>query len=161
MSRKKVDINDIEKPDFLDFIQLLIKHEARYLIVGGYAVAFHGSPRFTEDLDIWIEKSEENAERMMAVVKDFGFASLGLTKEDFLQKDYITQLGYPPLRIDILNDLANVPFEEAWNNKTVWKVGKGFEINFVGLKALIDAKKTAGRGKDLMDLKNLKKRNKL
>lgn len=146
--------------DFNDFIELLNKHEARYLIVGGYAVAIHGYPRYTGDMDIWIEKTDENALKLVSVVKEFGFASLNLTKDDFLRKDFITQIGYPPLRIDVLNDLANVSFEEAWNNKKVIE-DNGLTINFIGLKALIDAKETAGRDKDLTDIKRLKKRNNL
>ena len=88
-------------PDFEDFIQLLNQHKVDYMVVGGYAMAFHGRPRYTGDLDIWIDISESNAEKMLLVIKDFGFSSLGFKKEDFLKENLINQLGYPPLRIDI------------------------------------------------------------
>lgn len=99
--------------NFIEFIELCNQYGVRYLVVGGYAVGIHGYPRNTGDMDIWIEKSDSNADNMMKVIERFGFASLGLTKEDFLTKDYITQLGYPPLRIDILSDLAEINFIEA------------------------------------------------
>ncbi|MBI2729455.1 MAG: hypothetical protein HYX40_01650 [Sphingobacteriales bacterium] len=120
----------------------------------------HGFPRYTGDMDIWIERSEVNAIQMLKVVDGFGFASLNMSKEDFMKKDYVTQLGFPPLRIDILNDLANVPFKEAWDNREV-KTIANTNINFIGLKELLNAKKAAGRQKDLEDIKRLKKRNKL
>lgn len=110
-------------------------------------------------MDIWIEKTEENAKKLVLVVEDFGFSSLGLMSEDFLKNDYITQIGYPPLRIDILNDLANISFEEAWGNKKVI-MDETLPVNFIGLHELIKAKKEAGRDKDLLDIKELKKRNK-
>ncbi|MGN6493035.1 MAG: hypothetical protein ACTHLE_13635 [Agriterribacter sp.] len=105
--------------DFLDFIALCNNHGVRYLIVGGYAVSVHGYPRSTKDMDICIERSEENATKMVRVIKDFGFDSLDISETDFLEKNFITQLGYEPLRIDILNDLDGVAFEEAWENKQV------------------------------------------
>jgi predicted nucleotidyltransferase len=146
--------------NFTDFITLLNKYDVKYLVVGGYAVVVHGFPRYTGDMDIWILKSEENADRLVKVVEEFGFKSVGLTREDFLKKDFITQLGYPPLRIDILNDLANVAFEEAWKNKKAVHI-EGLDVHFIGLRDLIDAKETAGREKDIQDIKRLKKRNKL
>ena len=105
--------------DFLEFIALCNKHEVRYLVIGGYAVSIHGYPRSTKDMDVCIEMSEENAAKMVRVIKDFGFGSLNLSEIDFLNKDFITQLGYEPLRIDILNDLDGVLFVEAWINKKV------------------------------------------
>lgn len=84
-------------PDFEDFIKLLNKHEVDYMIIGGYAMAFHGKPRYTGDLDIWIDISQFNAEKMLLVIEDFGFASLNFDKEDFLKENLINQLGYPPL----------------------------------------------------------------
>ena len=99
--------------DFEDFVKLLNKHKVAYMVVGGYALAFHGKPRHTGDLDIWINISEENAKRMLQVLKDFGMSSLGFQKEDFLKPGYVTQIGYPPLRIDILNNIDGVEFSEA------------------------------------------------
>jgi len=87
--------------DFIDFLKLCNKYEVKYLVIGGYAVSIHGYPRYTKDLDICIELSEENAGKMVQVINDFGLESLGLTKEDFIKKNFITQIGYEPLRIDI------------------------------------------------------------
>src|ERR1700753_1612066 len=94
--------------DFEDFVALLNTHQVDYMVVGGYALAFHGIPRHTGDLDIWIDVSNSNAEKMCAVITDFGMASLGIQKSDFLKKGIITQIGYPPLRIDILNEIDGV-----------------------------------------------------
>jgi hypothetical protein len=91
--------------DFKEFIELLNGHKVRYLVVGGYAVAFHGHPRYTKDLDVWIELSSENADKVIKALEDFGFGSMGLKSEDFLESDQIIQLGYPPNRIDILASL--------------------------------------------------------
>ncbi|WP_230383887.1 hypothetical protein [Pedobacter endophyticus] len=87
--------------DFEDFLLLLNQYEVDYLIVGGYAMAFHGKPRYTGDLDVWIDISEENASKMVMVINDFGFASVGFTKADFSKPNLINQIGFPPLRIDI------------------------------------------------------------
>src|ERR1700744_2458440 len=100
--------------DFEDFVVLLNKHKVDYMVVGGYALAFHGKPRHTGDLDIWIDISDTNAERMCLVINDFGMSSLGMHKEDFLQAGIITQIGYPPLRIDILNEIDGVVFKESY-----------------------------------------------
>lgn len=98
----------IFEEDFVDFINLLNRHKVEYMVVGAHALAFHGRPRHTGDLDIWIKPSIFNAEKMINVIDDFGFSSLGLVKEDFLKDNYVTQLGYPPLRIDILNSISGV-----------------------------------------------------
>jgi len=145
--------------DFLDFVKLCQKHEVKYLVIGGFAVSIHGYPRYTKDLDICIELSEMNAERMLEVIKDFGFASLKLTKDDFLKPDFITQLGHEPVRIDILNDLDGVPFTRAWENKKMITY-EGVEIAFIGYNELLIVKEKAGRPQDLSDVSTLKKRNK-
>lgn len=110
---------------------------------------------------IWIciKISEENAVKMVQVINDFGFASLKLTKEDFLKRDFITQLGHEPVRIDILNDLSGVPFEQAWENKKVM-VFEGATINFIGYADLLKVKEKAGRPQDIADISKLKSRNK-
>jgi len=145
--------------DFLDFIGLCNQYNVKYLVIGGYAVAIHGYPRYTKDLDVSIEMSEENAERVVRVINDFGLSSLRLTKEDFLKENFVTQLGYDPIRIDILNDLEVVTFDEAWRNK---KVVTMFDvsINFIGLEELLKIKAKAGRKQDIADIDKLEKRNK-
>jgi hypothetical protein len=107
----------IFEQDFIDFIELLNRHKVDYMIVGAHALAYHGRPRHTGDLDIWIKPSSKNASRMIKVLNDFGFGSLGLTEQDFLKENYVTQLGYPPLRIDILNAISGVEFDEAYINR--------------------------------------------
>lgn len=89
--------------DFKEFIASLNANQVRYLVIGGYAVAFHGYPRYTKDIDIWIERNEANAARMVEALEDFGFGSLGLQADDFVEADQIIQLGYPPARIDLVN----------------------------------------------------------
>ena len=145
--------------DFLDFIALCNKHAVKYLVIGGYAVSVHGYPRSTKDMDVCIEMSVENAEKMIAVIKDFGFESVELSESDFLSKNFITQLGYEPLRIDILNDLDGVSFAEAWGNKKVVIISE-VEINFIGYNELLKVKEKAGRPQDIADISMLKKRNK-
>ena len=100
--------------DFKEFIELLNEHSVRYLVVGGYAVAFHGYPRYTKDIDIWIELSLENADKILKALNEFGFGSLDLTPDDFLESDQIIQLGYPPNRIDILTTLKDLKFEDCY-----------------------------------------------
>jgi predicted nucleotidyltransferase len=143
--------------DFEDFVKLLIKHEVEYLIVGGYALAFHGKPRHTGDLDIWINISENNATRILMVLDDFGMSSMGLKKQDFLQPGYITQIGYPPLRIDILNSIDGVDFKNAIQNMNQVEVGKGFSINYIGLRDFVKNKQAVGRSQDLVDIQEIQK----
>jgi len=88
--------------DFKEFIQLLNENHVKYLVIGGYAVAIHGHPRYTKDIDIWIEMSEENSEKLIISLTQFGFGTLGLTAQDFQAPDQIIQLGYPPNRIDLI-----------------------------------------------------------
>ena len=145
--------------DILDFVELCNKHEVRYLVIGGYAVSIHGHPRSTKDIDVCIEMSELNASKMISVINEFGFGSLKLNKEDFLKKDLVTQLGFPPLRIDILNDLDGVNFEEAWNNKKIVTF-EHVPVNFIGYNELLIVKQKSGRSQDIADIELLKKRNK-
>lgn len=117
-------------PDFEDFIQFLNQYEVDYMIVGGYAMAFHGSPRYTGDLDIWIDISESNAEKMLLVINAFGFSSLGFKKEDFLKENLINQIGYPPLRIDILTNIDGIDFKEAYTQKQVIEI-EDLKANYI------------------------------
>lgn len=145
--------------DFVDFVKLCNLHKVKYLVIGGYAVSIHGYPRSTKDLDILIELSEENAIKVKKVVDDFGFASLKLTKEDFLKRDFVTQLGYEPIRIDILNDIGGLNYEEAWVNRKMVNY-EGELIPFIGYNELLKLKAIAGRPQDLADISKLEKRNK-
>ncbi len=139
--------------DFLDFLDLCGKQGVKYLVIGGYAVSIHGYPRYTKDLDIAIELSDENAARTVMVIQEFGLGSFGLTKEDFLKKNFVTQLGYAPLRIDVLNDIEGVPFLEAWQKRKEVTY-EGVLIHFIGYEELLILKKLAGRSQDMADVKN-------
>ncbi|MFN3998222.1 nucleotidyltransferase [Algoriphagus sp.] len=146
-------------PDFEDFIKLLNAHSVDYMVVGGYALAFHGKPRNTGDLDIWIEISETNAKKLLQVLDDFGFGNLNFKKEDFTKPGYISQIGYPPLRIDILNNIDGVEFKDAFPNSKILTT-ENLEIRFIGLKDFIQNKSASGRPQDLVDIQEIKKRRK-
>lgn len=145
--------------DFIDFLKLCNLYEVKYLVIGGYAVSIHGYPRSTKDLDVLIKLSEENAEKMKKVINDFGFASLNLTIEDFMKHDFVTQLGHEPIRIDILNDINGLDYDEAWKNRIMVNY-EGVEISFIGYHELLKIKAIAGRPQDLADINKLEKRNK-
>jgi hypothetical protein len=135
--------------DFKEFIQSLNDNDVRYLVVGGYAVAQHGHPRYTKDIDIWVEMSAENATQVIKALAQFGFASLGLT-----ESDQIIQLGYPPSRIDILTTLSGVEFSECYSSHVVAELEE-VSVNFIDLENLKKNKKATGRYQDLADLENL------
>ncbi|MEJ2617385.1 MAG: nucleotidyltransferase [Ignavibacteriaceae bacterium] len=140
--------------DFKEFIELLNKNKIEYLVVGGYAVGIHGYPRYTGDIDIWIKISNEIADKMVSVLDEFGFGGYEIKREDFLNSNNVIQLGYPPLRIDIIMSIDGVNFEESYS-KRVEKVIDGMPINFIGFEELIKNKRASGRDKDIIDLKNL------
>ena len=143
--------------DFEDFVKLLNLHEVEYMVVGGYALAFHGKPRHTGYLDIWINISKNNAARMLSVLKEFGLSTMGFKKEDFLKPGYISQIGYPPLRIDILNSIDGIEFTDAVQNMNRVEVEKDFMINFIGLNDFVKNKQATGRMQDLADIQEIKK----
>ena len=146
----------IFEQDFIDFIELLNRHNVQYMVVGAHALAFHGRPRHTGDLDIWIKPNLENADKMVNVLKDFGFGSLGLTKGDFLKDNYVTQLGYPPLRIDILNAISGVDFDDAYVERVIGEYDN-LQISFISISDFIANKQASGRAKDLGDIDALQK----
>ncbi len=125
------------------------------MIVGAHALAFHGRPRHTGDLDIWIKPSRQNAIKLVNVLNEFGFGSLGLTEKDFLKENYVTQLGSPPLRIDILNTISGVEFDDAYTNKVTGDVD-GLDVKFINIADFIRNKEASGRQKDLSDIASLK-----
>lgn len=142
--------------DFEDFIKLLNKYGVEYLVVGGYAMAFHGRPRFTGDLNIWINISESNAEKMLVVLSEFRFSSLGYRKEDFLKENIINQIGHPPLRIDILTSIDGVTFSEAFGYKRIIDIDS-ISVAFIGFNQLIANKKASNRPQDIVDIASLQK----
>jgi len=143
--------------DFKEFIELLNTHNVEYLVVGAYAVAIYGHPRYTGDIDFWIQTSSENADRLMLVIKDFGFQSLGLTKEDFMNKDCVLQLGYEPNRIDILTSLSGINFDDAYPLRNIITTDQ-ISIQYIDLKSLINNKQATGRAKDISDIEYLTKK---
>jgi hypothetical protein len=124
------------------------------LVVDGYAVAFHGYPRYTKDLDVWIELSSENADNIIKALEDFGFGSLGIQPEDFLEGDQFIQLGYPPNRIDILTTLKKIEFEDCYKKRIEIEI-QGVKIHFIDLENVEQNKRATGRPQDLADAENL------
>jgi hypothetical protein len=140
--------------DFREFIALLNARRVRYLIVGGYAVAYHGYPRATGDLDVFIELSHHNAEAMIEVFGRFGFATAGLDPAFFMDKGEVVRLGQEPLRLEILNDISGVTFADCYRHRIRARFGS-LGINFIDLPHLLQNKLAAGRDKDRLDVKNL------
>jgi predicted nucleotidyltransferase len=140
--------------DFKEFIQSLNDNQVRYLVIGGYAVAFHGHPRYTQDMDIWLAMIPENASKMIKALEQFGFGTLGLKADDFLVPDQIIQLGYAPSRIDLLTTLKGVEFEKCYASRVEVEI-EGVKVNFIDLENLKQNKKATGRHQDLADLENL------
>lgn len=140
--------------DFKEFIQLLNANGVRYLVVGGYAVALHGYPRYTKDLDVWIEMSPENAAKMVRVLEQFGFGSFGLQAKDFLVADQIIQLGYAPNRIDLIGTLEGVDFDSCHASRVEIKIDQ-VTVSFIDLEGLKKNKRATGRLQDLADLEHL------
>lgn len=141
-------------PDFNEFIELLNTHKVAYLVVGGYAVAFHGHPRYTKDIDIWIHRDPENARRMMACLTEFGFGDVGLSEADFLTPEQTIQLGMPPNRIDLLTDVEGVDFVSCYETRAAFDID-GLIVSCIGLDGLKRNKKALGRYQDLADLEHL------
>ncbi len=137
--------------DFKEFIKLLNDHECRYLIVGGYALSFHSQPKFTKDIDFWIDPQPDNAEKIIKVLSDFGFGQLDITIDDLTDPNKVIQLGMEPLRIDLLTSIDGLTFEMAYENRVI---GNYFDIkaNIISQEDLILNKKSSGRKKDLYDL---------
>jgi hypothetical protein len=140
--------------DFREFIALLNKNKVKYLIVGGYAVAFHGHPRYTKDIDIWLWIDKSNAENIINALHEFGFNLPGLTQEDFLKKGNVIQLGYPPNRIDLLTEVSGLDFTTVYPDKIEVVIDK-VTLNFIDIENLKTNKKASGRYQDLADLENL------
>jgi len=145
----------VEK-DYEEFLKLLNRHRIQYCIVGAYAVAFHARPRYTKDIDILIEVSKDNACKMIQALDEFGFGELELTEEDFLKEGLIIQLGYEPVRIDLLTTISGCTFKEIWDHKKFGDYGDE-KVIFIGKEELIKSKKAAGRKQDEADLELLQK----
>lgn len=141
--------------DLREFIELLNSHESEYLVVGGHAVAFHGHPRFTGDIDFLVRGSVANAERILSVLRAFGFGDLALTPADFVKPGSVVQLGRPPNRIDLLTSISGVAFDDAWAGRVEGRLD-GIPVFFLGLQALLENKLASGRPKDIADVARLR-----
>jgi len=140
--------------DFKEFIKLLSSHKVDYLIVGGYAMAFHGCPRFTGDIDFFVKPVCDNAKKIISVLNDFGFSSLDISEDDFILPGRVIQLGFPPVRIDIVTSISGVSWQEAFNGSQQIELDD-LTCPFIGKSEFIQNKKAIGRHKDLSDIESL------
>lgn len=141
-------------PDFKEFLQLMNSKDVEYLLVDGYAVGYHGYPRTTGDMDVWIAIHPRNAEKVVEVLREFGFGLPELSPELFLSEGRIVRMGVPPLRIKIFTTISGVNFDECYAERVV-DVIDGVEVNLINLKHLKVNKQASGRPKDIADLQNL------
>ena len=140
--------------DLREFIELLNALKVRYIVVGAFAVAYHGYPRYTGDIDLFIERSSENAQAIVNAIQQFGFGDLGLSTEDFLQEDQVIQLGVAPNRIDLLTFLSGVEFQEAWITRVQGEIA-GLSVPIISKELLKKNKAASGRSQDIADLEYL------
>ena len=141
-------------PDFKDFLKLLKEHRVQYLLIGGYAVGYHGYPRATADMDIWVAITPDNAERIVAALRDFGFDVPELSVDLFLQENQIVRMGVPPVKLELVTSISGVEFDKCYRERII-DILDGVEVNLIDLKHLKINKKASGRYKDLADLENL------
>lgn len=140
--------------DFRELLACFAQHDVRHLIVGGWALAAHGVPRLTKDLDVWVWPDQRNAESVLRALEEFGFADLGLTSGDFTTPDVVVQLGYPPNRVDLLTTPSGVDFDTCWNERLDVELD-GLRVPFIGLEGLKTNKRATGRAQDLVDVRSL------
>ena len=140
--------------DLREFIVLLNSHNVEYLIVGGHAVAFHGYPRYTGDIDFLIRATPGNAQQVLEALEAFGFGGVGIAERDLLQPGQIIQLGYPPNRIDILTSISGVDFDSAWKCRAETMLDE-VPVHLIGWDDLLRNKRASGRQKDLADVEKL------
>ena len=143
----------VEK-DYEELLLLFNKHKVKYCVIGAFAVGFYAIPRYTKDIDILVEPTTCNGEKIVTALKEFGFGPLKLSKGDFSRPGRFVQLGYEPVRVDIITSIKGCSFEKAWRNKRKGLFGKE-KVFFIGMDELIKAKRSAGRKQDLADLEIL------
>ena len=144
------------RPHFSELLTLLEENKVEYVIVGGYAMAFHGYPRFTKDIDIFYKITPENINKIRTALIGFGFNGNDLPETIFTESGNIIQFGVVPLRVDIINEIDGVQFEDVYKNSVRGKYGE-IEVNFIGRIELIKNKKASGRDQDILDAKKLDK----
>jgi len=140
--------------DFKEFFQSFNQHEVEYLLVGGYAVGYHGYPRATMDIDVWVASNPENARRVVAALEDFGFSGEVLVEGLFLESDKVVRMGFPPMRIEIMTSISGVDFKDAYDQR-IEDMLDGVPIKLISLHHLKANKVAAARAKDLADLEEL------
>jgi hypothetical protein len=141
-------------PDFVDLLRAFIAADVRFLIVGAYALAHHGRPRATGDLDVWVDATVENAPRVMRALAAFGAPLSDIAERDFARRGVVFQIGVPPGRIDILTELTGITFAEAWPDREAGQFGD-VSVDYLGRAAFIRNKRATGRARDLGDIENL------
>lgn len=142
------------QPDFKELLELFNAHSVNYLIVGAYALAFHGAPRYTGDLDIFVQPTVGNAASVMAALRDFGFGNVGITGSDFTMPDIVVQLGYPPVRVDLMTTITGVTWETVDRGAVVGEYGN-VPVRYIGKDEYKINKRQLGRKKDLADIEAL------
>jgi len=145
---------DTPKSDFEELFACLTARHVRFVVVGGHALAYHGRPRFTKDLDVFVEPTSENAARLLLALEDFGFGGLDLKTADFDRPGMVVQLGIAPNRVDLLTTIDGVSFEQAWNGRVVGRFGTE-SVPFLGRRELLANKRAVGRLQDLADIEAL------
>lgn len=148
----------IEK-DYEDLLRLFNRHRVKYCVVGAFAVAFYAVPRYTKDIDILVEPSTENSRKIIKALNKFGFKGIDLKEEDFNREGRVIQLGYEPVRVDILTSIAGVDFEEVWQNRKRIRYSN-ISVLFIGREELIKSKKASGRKQDKVDLEFIERLSK-
>ena len=138
-------------PDFSEFFALLIDHRVEFVVVGGYALALHGAPRYTGDLDILVRPSHENASRVIDTLRAFGFPPGPLTPETVVAESCLIQLGVPPVQLHIMSAISGVSWDEVWSGRDIATLS-GLSIPFIGRRAFVANKRAAGRTKDIADI---------
>jgi len=141
-------------PDFVDLLRAFNAADVRYLVVGAYALALHGRPRATGDLDIWIEPTPDNARRVMHALAAFGAPLESISADDFAHEGIVFQIGVPPGRVDILTALTGLAFVDAWSGRIRRPFGD-VEVDFIGRDAFLRNKRATGRPKDLGDIEGM------
>jgi hypothetical protein len=140
--------------DFVDLLRAFVAHDVRFLIVGAYALALHGRPRATGDLDVWIDPTPENAPRILRALASFGAPLDQVSEADFTTPGVVFQIGVPPVRIDILTALTGLTFDEAWPGRVREAIGD-VAVDFIGVEAFVKNKRATGRAKDLGDIEGM------
>jgi len=141
-------------PDFSEFFALLTEHRVEFVVVGGYALALHGAPRYTGDLDIFVRPTHDNAVRLLAAIQAFGFPTDPLTADAVVTDSALVQLGVPPVQLHIMSAIDGVTWDEVWNEHDAAMLS-GMQIPFIGRRAFVANKRASGRAQDLADLEAL------